>query len=124
MQRKTRATIADADAGDAPNHQVGLRGNWKISENVNLFVGGTYIGEQKRQPLDIRDNLSSYSYVDLSLSYFIPSVNTTVQVSGKNVFDADIREPSSAVIDLTAFNILNDLPQAGSGLFISLSKTF
>ncbi|MBE1298565.1 MAG: TonB-dependent receptor [Alteromonadaceae bacterium] len=121
---KNKDKIADADAGDAPNHQVGLRGNWKISENVNLFVGGTYIGEQKRQPLDIRDNLSSYSYVDLSLSYFIPSVNTTVQVSGKNVFDADIREPSSAVVDLTAFNILNDLPQAGSGLFISLSKTF
>ncbi len=115
--------IADADVGDAPNHQGSLRGNWKLSDNINLHIAGTYIGEQKRQQLDIRDNLSSYSYFDVSLRYHIPSIGLTAQVSGKNVFDEDIREPSEPVVDPSAFNILNDLPQAGAGMFFSVRKS-
>lgn len=114
--------IARDDAGDAPNNQFGLRTNWKINENTNLHVGGTFIGEQRRQPGDIRDNLSNYSFVDVSLSYAIPSMGLTIQLSGKNVFDADIREPSEIVIDPNAFNIFNDLPQAGSNFHLSLRK--
>lgn len=114
--------IANDDAGDAPNHQIGLRTNWKINEHTNLHIGGSYIGEQRRQPGDIRENLSSYSFFDVSLSYYIPDMGLTLQASGKNVFDADIREPSEAVVDPTAFNILNDLPQPGSSLFLSVRK--
>lgn len=116
--------MTNDDAGDAPNHQIGLRGNWKISDNVSLHISGSYIGEQKRQPHDIRDSLSSYTFVDISLRYDVPSAGLSLQLSGKNVFDEDIREPSEAVVDETALNIIKDLPQAGSSLYFNVIKQF
>lgn len=116
--------IANSDAGDAPNNQMGLRLNWRLHEQVNLHIGGAYVGEQSRQPADLREEkLSSYSFVDVSLRYDLSSIGLTMQLSAKNLFDEDIREPSDIVVDPQGFNILNDLPQAGSSIYFNIRKT-
>jgi len=120
---KNKDTIVNDDAGDAPNNQAGLRINWTATDNLSLYVGGSYVGEQKRQPADIRASLSSYSFIDISVRYRLDKLGMEFQLSGKNVLDEDIREPSEPVLSPASFNILNDLPQAGASVFFSLRKS-
>jgi iron complex outermembrane receptor protein len=120
---KNEDQLLNDDAGDAPNYQLGIRSNWQVTESLQMHIGATHIGEQRRQPLDLRENLSSFSFFDVSLRYAFPSMGLTMQLSGKNVLDEDIREPSQAILDPFAFNIPNDLPQPGSSVFFSIIKT-
>lgn len=122
---KATDELLNDDVGEYPAHQAYVRVNWQLGENVFLHAQASVVGTRERIPGDIRNSLEGYESVDLGGSYLFSETGTTLNISVKNLFDQDIREPSTGVTDgVTLASIPNDLPQAGQRFSISLSKTF
>ena len=122
---KAEDDIANDDVGEYPNHQAYVRSNWKLSDAWKMHAQISIIGERERIPGSLRDKMDGYNSVDLGLSYKFEKAGVDLELLARNVFDEDIREPSSDNSDgATPANILNDLPQAGSSLYFRVSKSF
>jgi iron complex outermembrane receptor protein len=106
-----------ADAGYAPHHQMYGRADWRLGSNLVLNGQINRVMDRARPAGDLRAEIPNYTSVDLSLSMDGTKKGWSVSGSIRNLFNADIREPSLA----PGTAIPNDLPMAGRSLYLQLS---
>ena len=123
---KAEDDIQRREVGDYPNHQGYVQLDWQIVTHWSLHSQVSMVGERKRIPGDIRDELDGYTAVNLGISYVLAEHGIKFELLGKNIFDEDIREPSTGTNDngATPVNIVNDLPQAGEVCISRLAGDF
>lgn len=115
--------VANDDVGEYPEWQSYLMVNWKINDQFRLNSQLFYIGERERVPLDLRDKVSSYLNTNIALEYEI-NENSRLELLATNLFDDDIREPSSPATTLGQVNMVNDLPQGGRAGYLRYRYSF
>jgi len=115
--------IADQDVGEYPGIQAYLRAEWSLNEYLKVNSQISYIGDRERVPGDTRETIDDYTLVNISTRYMFTN-NIELELMFSNIFDEDIREPSSAGTTFGQINIPNDIPQAGRSFNIALTKTF
>ncbi|OFZ22543.1 MAG: hypothetical protein A2X94_03555 [Bdellovibrionales bacterium GWB1_55_8] len=122
---KTKDENSGKPAGDYPNHQLYLRDDWVFAPNWTWSNQLNWVGAQDRTPSDPRAALNSYARVDVILRRSGVFRKFDFTASIRNVFDADIREPSSGPgPTATTAAIPHDLPQAGRSIYTEVSYNF
>ena len=101
------------DSGYAPHRHVYGRADWRFTSN--WFVSGQldWVAERKRAAGDNRPDVPDYTSVDLSLHADRVKKGWDFSASIRNVFDADIREPSKIGSGITF-----DLPMPGRSFWL------
>jgi iron complex outermembrane receptor protein len=121
---KAEDDIVNKNVGEHPSIQSYARVEWQITERLKLNSQISYIGNRYRVPSDVREALDDNTLINVMASYKFPSNGVAVECSVVNLFDGDIREPSSANKTAGQINIPNDLPQAGRSVYLKISKAF
>lgn len=80
--------------GEAPNHQVYGRAEWRAFSGWYLNTQINWVGEQKRVAADTREPVSDYTTVDLTLRTDGLWLGLDMSLSVRNVFDDDVWDPS------------------------------
>jgi outer membrane receptor for ferrienterochelin and colicins len=114
-----RSSDGGVDAGNAPRHQIYGRADWQFAPSWAANLQTKWISERKRTLGDSRADLPGYTTVDLTLRRErLWNDKWTLGVSVRNVFNADVREPSPA-----PGLIPDDLPLAGRSWYVELRGT-
>lgn len=114
-----------ADVGEAPQHQGYARSEWGFLPSWHFDAQFNWIGEQKHAAGDSRSDVDDYTAVDLTLRNVDALKGLELALSVRNLFDADVREPSpgpTPVIPVPA--IPNDFPMAGRSVYAELQYQF
>ncbi len=120
-----REIVGKDDLGGAPNNQYYAQLIWSVTDSVTLNTEIWHIGKQERNHLDSRSATGSYTSVGFVLNYHEIFEGVDLQVKVNNAFDEDIREPSLGPSEASGgVGIPNDLPQAGTSVFVGIQKTF
>ncbi|MTW05245.1 TonB-dependent receptor [Duganella ginsengisoli] len=96
------------DAGYAPHHHLYARADWQFSSGLMLSPQLTWVADRKRPVGDLRAPVADYHTVDLSLSTRRGKNSWNFTAAVRNLFNADVREPSAA----PGLQIPHDLPMA------------
>jgi len=100
------------DAGYAPHHHLYLRTDWRYPSGWFASVQVNRVMDRLRAPGDTRPQVPDYTTLDLTLRS--PTKGRwDFAASVRNLFDADVREPS-----LAPGLIPNDLPMAPRTLWL------
>jgi outer membrane receptor for ferrienterochelin and colicins len=110
--KNTGATVPDA-----PRWQSYLNGHWDFYPEWSLDAQWFWIADRKRAAGDLRPDIDNYSLVNLSMRRKNIYRHWDFALLAKNVFDADIREPSS-------ISIPDDYPMEGRSVFGELRVHF
>ncbi len=108
------------DVGYAPRHHLYARADWRFagawssSAQLNRVVG------RKRAAGDKRPPVADYTSIDLGVRSSRGPGDWEVSASVRNLFNADVREPSLA----PGTAIPNDLPMAPRSAWLQLSRAF
>ena len=102
------------DAGYAPHHLAYARADWRFAEDWLLAPQCNWVAGRKRAFGDTRPDIADYTTVDLTLRTGLDSGQWEVAASVRNLFNADVREPSLA----PGTSIPNDLPMAPRSLYV------
>lgn len=121
---KAEDDIVNSNVGEHPSFQGYFRSDWKLNEQFRLSSQINYIANRSRVPGDTRSELDNYILINLLSSYQLPDNGLTIEFNIVNLFNDDIREPSSANITAGQINIPNDLPQAERSAYLSIRKSF
>ena len=121
---KAEDDIAKSNVGEHPSLQAYVRAEWQVSERLKLNSQISHIANRSRVPGDVRAELDDYTLVNVAVNYSFPTNGVVVELNVVNLFDDDIREPSSANVTAGKINIPNDLPQAERSVYLAVSKTF
>ncbi|MBH1970591.1 MAG: TonB-dependent receptor [Moraxellaceae bacterium] len=111
----------DVDVGDAPNQQIYARSEWTVTPDWHFDSQVTWVGKQKRVAGDTRPALSDYTTMDLTLRKQDVINGLELALSVRNVFDADVREPSTGGV---VVNMPNDYPMAGRSVYAEVQYQF
>ena len=112
-------------AGDYPDGQFYFRDDWMFVRNWTWSNQLNWVSAQDRTPSDTRNKLKSYFTVDVILRRAVLLKDFMVAASIRNLFDADVREPSSGPgASSASAAIPADLPQAGRNYFLEVSYHF
>jgi iron complex outermembrane receptor protein len=123
--QKATDKMVDDDLGGTPNHQAYIRVNWKALDNLSINAQMNYVGKQERNSLDSRIAVEAYIKSSLTVQYKDILPGWDVRLTSSNLFDEDIREPSTGPSAVSpAVNIPNDLPQAGRSIYFDVTKSF
>ncbi|NRF70313.1 TonB-dependent receptor [Aquincola sp. S2] len=107
-------TASGRDAGHAPHHHLFIRsdgrfaGGWLLGAQVNHVAG------RRRAAGDARPAIRDYTTLDMTLRSGRSSLGWEVTASVRNLFNADVREPSLA----PGLSIPNDLPMAPRSFYL------
>ena len=96
------------DAGYAPHNHVVGRADWRFAGNWMLGAQVNWVADRKRPAGDGRPQLADYTTVDLNLSTTAKRQQWSFALGLRNLFNADVREPSVA----PGTALPNDLPMA------------
>jgi outer membrane receptor protein involved in Fe transport len=110
-----RAT--ETPAGYAPQHHVYARADWRLGAGLALNGQINRVMDRARPAGDLRPEVPSYTSVDLSLRMDRSKTGWSLSGSVRNLFNADIREPTLA----PGTAIPNDLPMAGRSVYLQLA---
>lgn len=102
------------DAGYAPHHLVHARADWRLASNWLLSPQVTWVADRKRAAGDARPSVPDYTTLDLALHSNRGKNQWDFSASVRNLFNADVREPSLA----PGVAIPNDLPMAPRALYL------
>jgi outer membrane cobalamin receptor len=103
------------DAGYAPHHHVYLRADWRYRSGWFASTQLNRVQDRHRAPGDTRPQIPDYTTVDVTTRYAGAKGQWEVSGSIRNLFNADVREPS-----LAPGTIANDLPMAPRALWLQL----
>lgn len=103
----------DADSAYAPRHDAYLRVDWRIAAGWRAGTQLNHISGRRRAAGDGRPRVPDYTTVDLTLRTAGSGNGWDVSASVRNLFDADVREPSQVPGALP-----HDLPQARRSLYL------
>jgi len=101
------------DAGYAPHHHIYARADWRFTQNWMTSTQVNWVAERKRSPGDLRPDIADYTTVDLTLRTKNSINGWDFSASIRNMFDADVREPSLA----PGTALPNDLPMAPRSVY-------
>lgn len=114
------------DAGNAPHHQLYARADWRMLPTWSAHLQINWISDQTRVVNDTRPSLSGYNTVDLTVRSTPESKGWHTAISLRNLFDADVREPST--YDYSAghpfISLPYDMPMPGRSLYVQGTYTF
>lgn len=102
---------------NAPVHQAFAQLQYMPSTNWNINTQYFYIGKRYRESSDTRGDLGSDSLVNLTIERTNIFKGLDALLSARNLFDTDVREPSSS-------SVPNDYPMQGIYLFAELRYRF
>ena len=104
------------DAGYAPRQHLYARADWRWQANWLLSGQLNHVADRRRAVGDTRPPVADYTTVDLTLRSDHGLHDWNVEVSLRNLFNADVREPSLAPGTV----IPNDLPMAPRALTLQV----
>lgn len=113
IDRATRA-----DAGYAPHHHLYARADWEYASGLMISPQWTWVAGRRRPAGDARAPVADYHTLDLTLSTRRGEQRWNFSAALRNLFNADVREPSAA----PGLQIPHDLPMAPRAL--SLQATY
>lgn len=115
---------SDHDAANAPQHQIYARADWRWSPGWSAHAQLNWVSERPREAGDDRAPLAGYETLDLTVRKLTGPQGWSMALSVRNVFDADVREPTPYDRSLMQpfVSIPNDYPQAGRS--VSLQATY
>ena len=117
--QKAEDDKTNSDVGEAPNHQIYLRTEWKPEPNWLISPQINWVGKQERSESDSRTKaLASYTTVDLTIRQSNIVENLDISFSVHNFFDKAVFEPSEAG------GLVNDFPMAGRSVYGEIQYTF
>lgn len=102
------------DAGYAPRHQIYARADWRFASGWLLSPQVNWIAARKRAVGDSRPPVRDYTSADLTLRTNRGRDQWDFAASVRNLFNADIREPSLA----PGLAIPSDLPMARRAFYL------
>ncbi|MES2037907.1 MAG: TonB-dependent receptor [Pseudomonadota bacterium] len=102
------------DAGYAPHHHLYARADWQISSGWAVSPQLNWVANRRRAAGDLRPAIADYTSLDLSLRSLRGRGKWEWAATVRNLFNADIREPSIAP-DLA---IPYDLPMAPRAIYL------
>lgn len=115
----------DKYVGDAPEHQIYSRAEWRLSDKWLISPQLNWVGEQKRTPEDTTrsKNVPHYTTVDLTMKQLnvVPDLDMTLAIH--NLFDRKVVEPSP-ISPLPFGGPASDLPSAGRSIHAEISYQF
>lgn len=115
--------VTNEPAGNYPAHQIGARVYSQWSDKFSSKINWAFIGEQKRTAGDMRNAVSSYTKLDLAVTYHINS-HYRFELSIKNALDEEIFEPSKPPsADQAEASIKYDIPMSGRQVFAGVTIT-
>lgn len=119
--QRTEDRSTHAPLGIAPTAEAYLRAAWAFAPGWQFTPQLNWTGERKRSAGDPRTALDGYTSLDFSLRKTWPA-NIELALISRNLFDADIREPSRGPRSGQPLpTILNDLPQQGRSITLEAS---
>ena len=99
--------VTHADAGYAPRNHLYARADWRLSSRLIFGTQINWVADRKRAAGDMRPPVPDYKTLDLTLRNSGVKGQWDFTASIRNIFNADVREPS-----LAPGQIPNDLPMA------------
>jgi iron complex outermembrane receptor protein len=114
----------DHDAGNVPQQQVYLRGDWLFATDWHLNTQLNWVGERERVFGDPRAPVADYTWIDLTFKYKRPKSAYGFTMGVRNLLDSDAREPSLGPNASGVVNIPYDLPLAGRHYFLEMNYQF
>lgn len=114
----------DHKIANVPKQDVHLRGDWKFLPNWHLNTQLSWISGRERAFNDPRSTVDDYINVDLALHYKQSKSPWSVSLAVRNLFDADIREPTPGPDETGMIKIPYDLPMAGINYFVEFQYRF
>ena len=114
-------------AEDRPNNGHHTLGIFRtFSDEFSLYFNSFLCGERERSPNDLRDPLSGFGVLDMTLTaHDVFHKGLEFSFSLKNMFDKDYRDPSPELTEENRFSTVpDDFPNPGRSFFVELSYTF
>lgn len=112
----------DRPAGEAPNHQIYGRAEWRAFSGWHFNTQINWVGEQRRISADTREPVDDYTTVDLTLRSEGLWRGLDMSLSVRNVFNEDTRDPSPYADPVPL--IPGDFPMAGRNVVGELQYRF
>ncbi|MBI1771226.1 MAG: TonB-dependent receptor, partial [Burkholderiales bacterium] len=104
------------DAGYAPHHHLYARADWQISSGWAISPQVNWVADRRRAAGDLRPAIADYTSLDLSLRSLRGRGKWEWVATVRNLFNADIREPSIA----PGLAIPYDLPMAPRAIYLQV----
>ena len=101
----------NTDVALVPEQQWFAQVDWQMLDALNVNFKSHLVQNRLRESGDNREQIDDYWLSDLTLRWMPKSSNFEARLIVKNVFDADVREPS--LINGASASLINDLPQLG-----------
>ncbi|WP_374562922.1 TonB-dependent receptor plug domain-containing protein [Ideonella sp.] len=108
------------DAGYAPHHHLYARVDWNFAGEWLASTQLNWVADRERAAGDARQPIADFTTVDLTLRTAASPRPWGMAVTLRNLFNADVREPSLA----PGTAIPNDLPMARRALYAQVSYRF
>ena len=105
------------DAGYAPRHHAYGRADWHVARDRLISAQLNFVGGRERPHGDARNPVDDYTTLDLTLRSERGRGKWDITASMRNVFNADVREPSPA----PGLQLPNDLPMAPRAVSLQAS---
>jgi outer membrane receptor protein involved in Fe transport len=109
---------------NVPLQDIYLRADWRISPSWCLSSQASWILDRHRTANDPREPVKDFVNVDLSLHYAKPKSPWHLTLTIRNLFDADVREPTPGPDESGMIKIPYDLPMPGFNYFLEFRYNF
>ena len=109
---------------NVPLQDIYLRADWRISPNWGLSSQASWILDRRRAANDPRQPVKDFINVDLSLHYAQPKSPWHLTLAIRNLFDADVREPTPGPDESGMIKVPYDLPMPGFNYFLEFRYRF
>ncbi len=113
----------NTDVPNAPQQQLYLRSVWEVDNNITASAVLNWVADRERSVGDLRSDIDDYTVVDLVVQYRNLIDGLDISLIGKNVFDEDVREPSTGQFPSMP-EIPGDYPLEGSSATIEFKYNF
>lgn len=107
------------DAGYAPHHHLFARADWSFASGWLASSQLNWVADRERAMGDARPPIADFTTLDFTLRTIRRKNQWDLAVMVRNLFDADVREPSLA----PGTAIPNDLPMAPRAVYLQASYT-
>lgn len=121
--QKAEDDDSEADVPNAPQQQVYVRSIWDLNNDLTASAVVNYVAGRERQLGDPRSDIDDYTTLDLVLQYRNLMDGLDISLIGRNIFDEDVREPSSGQNPASP-EIPNDYPLEGSSFTVEFKYNF
>ena len=111
--------LASTSGNDAPAHHAYLRAHWAIDSRWRANAQMNWIAGRDRLAGDTRPPVDDYRTLDVGLRYEAPGRQWDASVTVRNLFDAEVKEPSPA-----PGNLPDDLPMPGRNFALQVRLSF